>query len=44
VKEAPLLTDPEIKAAEFQILYSLVRRAELRGLIPKLREPAAGAE
>jgi hypothetical protein len=39
VKEAPLQTDPEIKAAEFQLLYSLARRAVLRGLLPQLRGP-----
>lgn len=30
---------PEIKIAEYTILYSLLRRAEIRGLIPKLLVP-----
>lgn len=38
VIEAPLHLEPEIKVAESQILYSLARRAVLRGLLPKLRE------
>lgn len=38
VKAADLQTDTEIKASEYDILYSLARRAEIRHLIPKLRE------
>lgn len=37
VKEAPLQTEPDIKAAEFELLYSLARRAVLRALLPQLR-------
>jgi len=36
---APRHTSPAIKAEEYGILYSLGRRAELRGLIPTLTKP-----
>ena len=32
-------TEPEIKVAEYTMLYSLLRRAEIRNLIPKLLIP-----
>ncbi len=35
----PYHPEPEIKVAEHTVLYSLLRRAKLRGLIPKLLTP-----
>jgi hypothetical protein len=40
--EPPYHSDLEIQAAEHSLFYSLLRRAELRGLIPRLLEPLAG--
>ncbi|MDD5701598.1 MAG: hypothetical protein PHU23_06050 [Dehalococcoidales bacterium] len=37
-------SNPMVKVHEYKILYSLVRRAEIRGLIPSLREPLAQEE
>lgn len=36
---APYRGEPEIKAVEYHLLYSLARRAELRGLLPVLTAP-----
>lgn len=36
---APYRGEPEIKAVEYHLLYSLVRRAGLRGLLPVLTAP-----
>lgn len=38
-KYAPLHTDPEIRAAEYSILYSIARRVALRELLPEIRKP-----
>lgn len=38
MKEAPLQASNDVTAADSQVLYSLARRAVLRGLIPQLRE------
>jgi hypothetical protein len=42
--EPPYHSDLEIQAAEHSLFYSLLRRAELRGLIPRLLEPLAGTK
>lgn len=39
VKVAPDHPEPEVRCVEYSILYSLARRASLRGMIPQLREP-----
>lgn len=42
-KKAPLHSEPEIKVAENIILFSLARRATIRGYLPHLTETINGA-
>jgi hypothetical protein len=41
---APHLEDPGIKVAEYELLYSIIRRIEIRGLLPKVQEKLTGGE
>ena len=39
VKESEYFSDDSIKAEEWSILYSIVRRLNLRGLLKDIQEP-----
>jgi hypothetical protein len=44
VKQSEYFADDSIKAAEWSILYSIVRRVNLRGLLKDIQEPLPEAE
>lgn len=39
IKPSVRNSEPNVRAAEYSILYSIARRAEIRGYIPSLRKP-----
>jgi hypothetical protein len=42
-KQAPRHTEAEIRVAEYQILYSVARRAVIRGLMPEILTPVTSS-